>query len=77
MNEQVKILKQATGIIPGLSVILIGNDPASNVYVKSKQKAAIEIGMNAVDYLAMITCCVFVVFSIMQMTFLLRTWFYQ
>ena len=49
--DKVKILKQATGIIPGLSVILIGNDPASNVYVKSKQKAAIEIGMNAVDYL--------------------------
>ena len=49
--DKVKILKQAIGIIPGLSVILIGNDPASNVYVKSKQKAAIEIGMNAVDYL--------------------------
>ena len=49
--DKVKILKQATGIIPGLSVILVGNDPASNVYVKSKQKAAIEVGMNAVDYL--------------------------
>ena len=49
--DKVKILKQSTGIIPGLSVILVGNDPASNVYVKSKQKAAIEIGMNAVDYL--------------------------
>ena len=49
--DKVKILKQSTGIIPGLSVILIGNDPASNVYVKAKQKAAIEIGMNAVDYL--------------------------
>ena len=49
--DKVKIFKQATGIIPGLSVILVGNDPASNVYVKSKQKAAIEVGMNAVDYL--------------------------
>ena len=49
--DKVKILKKTTGIIPGLSVILVGNDPASNVYVKSKQKAAIEIGMNAVDYL--------------------------
>ena len=49
--DKVKIFKQATGIIPGLSVILVGNDPASNVYVKSKQKAAIEVGMNAVDYM--------------------------
>ena len=49
--DKVKILKKTTGIIPGLSVILVGNDPASNVYVKSKQKAAIEIGMSAVDYL--------------------------
>ncbi|MBK15470.1 MAG: bifunctional 5,10-methylene-tetrahydrofolate dehydrogenase/5,10-methylene-tetrahydrofolate cyclohydrolase [Chloroflexi bacterium] len=49
--DKVKILKKTTGIIPGLSVILVGNDPASNVYVKSKQKAAMEIGMNAVDYL--------------------------
>ena len=49
--DKVKILKKTTGIIPGLSVILVGNDPASNVFVKSKQKAAIEIGMNAVDYL--------------------------
>ncbi|MFL2746183.1 MAG: bifunctional 5,10-methylenetetrahydrofolate dehydrogenase/5,10-methenyltetrahydrofolate cyclohydrolase [Dehalococcoidia bacterium] len=49
--DKVKILKETTGIIPGLSVILVGDDPASNVYVKSKQKAAIETGMNAVDYL--------------------------
>jgi len=49
--DKVKFLKQETGVIPGLSVILVGNDPASNVYVKSKQKAAIETGMNAVDYL--------------------------
>ena len=48
---EVKTLKQKTGKTPGLAVILVGNDPASNVYVKSKQKAAIEIGMNAVDYL--------------------------
>jgi len=49
--DKVKILKETTRIIPGLSVILVGDDPASNVYVKSKQKAAIETGMNAVDYL--------------------------
>jgi len=51
ISYKVKALKEEAGIIPGLSVILVGNDPASKVYVKSKQKAAIEIGMNAVDYL--------------------------
>lgn len=33
------------GIIPKLAVILVGNDPASAVYVKNKQKACIETGI--------------------------------
>ena len=51
ISDKVKNLKEKTGVIPGLAVILVGNDPASNVYVKSKQKAAKDIGMNATDYL--------------------------
>ena len=33
------------GIIPGLTVVIVGEDPASQSYVKSKEKASIEAGM--------------------------------
>ena len=35
------------GVLPGLSVILVGNDPASQSYVKAKAKACEEIGMKS------------------------------
>ncbi len=35
-----------TGVVPGLTVILVGDDPASGVYVGSKQKASSATGMN-------------------------------
>ncbi|HEY0969907.1 MAG TPA: bifunctional methylenetetrahydrofolate dehydrogenase/methenyltetrahydrofolate cyclohydrolase FolD [Gemmatimonadales bacterium] len=34
------------GVVPGLTVILVGDDPASAVYVRSKERACIEAGMN-------------------------------
>ncbi len=42
--EEVERLK-AVGITPGLSVVLVGDDPASAVYVRSKGKACEEAGM--------------------------------
>ena len=36
---------QATGRAPGLAVVLVGDDPASQVYVRSKHKATVEAGM--------------------------------
>ena len=36
----------ARGVTPGLTVVLVGEDPASTVYVRSKEKACIEAGMN-------------------------------
>lgn len=36
------------GIIPGLAVILVGNDPASRTYVKNKEKACHALGMKSV-----------------------------
>lgn len=42
--EEVSKLKEE-GINPSLAVILVGNDPASAVYVKNKQKACIETGI--------------------------------
>ncbi len=38
----------ARGVTPGLTVVLVGDDPASAVYVRSKEKACIEAGMNGV-----------------------------
>jgi len=35
----------STGRAPGLDVILVGDDPASQVYVRNKEKAALEVGM--------------------------------
>lgn len=37
----------ATGIVPGLAAILVGDDPASQVYVGSKEKSAKAAGMNS------------------------------
>ena len=38
-------MKQKHNVTPGLSVVLVGDDPASQVYVRSKDKAATEAGM--------------------------------
>lgn len=35
----------AKGIVPGLTVVLVGDDPASAVYVRSKEKTSVELGM--------------------------------
>ena len=35
---------------PGLAVVLVGNDPASQVYVGSKKKATVEVGMESLEY---------------------------
>lgn len=38
---------EKTGVTPGLAVIIVGNDPASQVYVRNKKKACVEAGMNS------------------------------
>lgn len=40
----VRALKER-GVVPGLSVVLVGDDPASAVYVRAKAKACVEVGM--------------------------------
>jgi len=40
----------ATGRKPGLAVVLVGNDPASQVYVGSKKKATVDAGMESFEY---------------------------
>ncbi|MFZ5610254.1 MAG: bifunctional methylenetetrahydrofolate dehydrogenase/methenyltetrahydrofolate cyclohydrolase FolD [Pseudomonadota bacterium] len=38
-------LKAGHGLVPGLAVVLVGEDPASEVYVRAKHKATVEAGM--------------------------------
>jgi methylenetetrahydrofolate dehydrogenase (NADP+)/methenyltetrahydrofolate cyclohydrolase len=47
--RQVAELKSRQGIVPGLGVILIGDDPASRSYVTAKEKACAEAGMFSDD----------------------------
>lgn len=46
LKAEVEALK-AKGIVPGLTVVLVGDDPASHVYVRMKGKAADELGMKS------------------------------
>jgi len=41
---------KAAGITPGLAVILVGEDPASEVYVRNKGKQTLEVGMNSYEH---------------------------
>ncbi|WP_428515163.1 bifunctional methylenetetrahydrofolate dehydrogenase/methenyltetrahydrofolate cyclohydrolase FolD [Roseovarius sp.] len=43
-------LKDEHGITPGLAVVLVGEDPASQVYVRSKNKQTVEVGMNSYEH---------------------------
>ena len=43
-------LRAARGIVPGLAVVLIGDDPASQSYVASKSRAVVEVGMRPFDH---------------------------
>ena len=48
--EHVAALKKENNVTPGLAVVLVGEDPASQVYVRSKGKQTIEAGMNSYEY---------------------------
>jgi len=47
LKEKVSKLKSTYNAVPGLTVILIGEDPPSKIYVKNKEKSAIEVGINS------------------------------
>jgi len=43
-------LKDQHDIMPGLAVVLVGEDPASQIYVRSKGKLTVEVGMKSVEH---------------------------
>ncbi|HZP71382.1 MAG TPA: bifunctional methylenetetrahydrofolate dehydrogenase/methenyltetrahydrofolate cyclohydrolase FolD [Pseudolabrys sp.] len=50
ITDSVHRLRRDRGIVPGIAVVLIGDNPASQVYVRTKSKAVAEAGMNAFDH---------------------------
>src|SRR5674476_1679886 len=49
VTDAVHRLRRDRGIVPGLAVVLIGKNPASEVYVRNKSKAVTESGMHSFD----------------------------
>ncbi len=47
-RETAELKKQ--GIVPGLAVIIVGDDPASHIYVNNKKKACAEVGFRSEEY---------------------------
>src|SRR5688572_4966168 len=51
INEETRtevVALKEKGITPGLVVVIVGDDPASHAYVRSKEKTASELGMHSV-----------------------------
>ncbi|MHB0866056.1 MAG: bifunctional methylenetetrahydrofolate dehydrogenase/methenyltetrahydrofolate cyclohydrolase FolD [Thermoleophilia bacterium] len=50
LAEEVKRMQAEHGITPGLAVVLVGEDPASQVYVNNKERACQEIGFKSIKH---------------------------
>jgi len=50
ISNQIKEIKAKFHVTPTLAVILVGSDPASEVYVGNKEKAAHAVGMNSIQF---------------------------
>lgn len=55
VRQEVKVrteeLYARHAVVPGLGVVLVGDDPASHVYVRNKEKACAEVGIASNEYL--------------------------
>ena len=47
IKKEIDAIKSSNNKVPGLTVILIGNYPPSEIYVRNKQKSSIEVGINS------------------------------
>src|SRR5690606_36987306 len=47
VKEQVDAFRRDAGRVPGLAVVLVGDDPASQVYVRTKERACGEVGIRS------------------------------
>ena len=51
IKKDTQRLLSLSGIVPGLAVILVGNDPASKIYVRNKKSACEDVGFKSFEYL--------------------------
>ena len=51
IKEEVEGLDRRWGMAPGLAVVLVGDDPASHIYVRNKEKACKEVGIRSFEHL--------------------------
>ena len=54
VGEAVSSLQRDHGLTPGLAVVLVGEEPASQVYVRNKGKQTLEAGMKSFEHLSLI-----------------------
>mgnify|MGYP000991740288 CR=1 FL=1 len=47
IRQEIINLSEEKGIVPGLTVILVGDDPASQIYVRNKERACKDVGINS------------------------------
>jgi methylenetetrahydrofolate dehydrogenase (NADP+)/methenyltetrahydrofolate cyclohydrolase len=47
LAADIEVLKKESGVVPGLAVVLVGDNPASMTYVRNKNKAAHKIGIHS------------------------------
>lgn len=50
LKSEIQELKEKTGVTPGLTVVLVGENPASMVYVRNKIKACEEVGIKSTQH---------------------------
>ena len=51
IKEEVEGLERRWGLAPGLAVVLVGDDAASHIYVRNKEKACKEVGIKSFEHL--------------------------
>jgi len=50
IKEEIEGLKRRWAMVPGLAVVLVGDDPASHLYVRNKEKACQEVGIRSQEH---------------------------
>lgn len=51
IKQEVEGLERRWGIVPGLAVVLVGDDPASHIYIRNKERACKEVGIRSFEHL--------------------------
>lgn len=50
LQVEIAALKESAGVTPSIAVVLVGDDPASHVYVRNKVKRCEEVGIRSLEY---------------------------